>query len=83
MDDATQVGNIIGSICVPFTIVPMLKFCNSTRLMGVSHPPFLPHLTPPQEHTIDWMTSTVISILAILLILLNCGLFYEYFLKIP
>lgn len=35
-----------------------------------------------QEHTIDGLTTTIISILAVLLILLNCGLFYEYFLKI-
>jgi hypothetical protein len=45
MDDATQVGNIIGSICVPFTIIPMLKFCNSTRLMGV-RPSRPPHSSP-------------------------------------
>jgi Mn2+/Fe2+ NRAMP family transporter len=36
MDDATQIGNIIASVCVPFAIIPMLKFCCSKRLMGVS-----------------------------------------------
>jgi NRAMP (natural resistance-associated macrophage protein)-like metal ion transporter len=37
MDDATQIGNIIASFCVPFSILPMLKFCCSSRLMGVSN----------------------------------------------
>lgn len=36
MDDATQIGNIIASFCVPFSVLPMLKFCCSKRLMGVS-----------------------------------------------
>lgn len=64
MDDATQVGNIIASICVPFAILPMLKFCTSTRLMG--------------EHTMSVWSVYLVSAVTIFLIILNCGLFFEY-----
>ena len=35
MDELTQWGNIVTSCCVPFAVLPMLKFCSSRKIMGV------------------------------------------------
>jgi len=68
MDDATQIGNIIASFCVPFSILPMLKFCCSTRLMG--------------EHVMDKYQAYVIAAVATFLISLNGTLLWEYAFKL-
>ena len=68
MDDATQIGNIIASICVPFSILPMLKFCVSSRLMGI--------------HTVGWPTILVVIAVTGFLITINAMLFYETLMKI-
>lgn len=68
MDDATQLGNIIASICVPFTILPMLKFCVSSRLMGA--------------HTVGWGTIFATLLVTGFLISINAMLFYETIMKI-
>ena len=36
LDDITEWGNIVASICVPFSIIPMLKITASRTLMNVS-----------------------------------------------
>lgn len=68
MDDATQIGNIIASICVPFSILPMLKFCVSSKLMGA--------------HTVGWKTVSVVLTVTSFLIILNAMLFYEVLMDI-
>lgn len=35
LDATTEWGNIVASICVPFSVIPMLKFTASRALMGV------------------------------------------------
>ena len=35
LDDITEWGNIVASVCVPFSIIPMLKFTACRSLMGV------------------------------------------------
>eukprot|EP01041_Mallomonas_annulata_P004519 gene4519-8976_t len=34
MDELTQWGNIVTSCCVPFAVLPMLRFCSSEKIMG-------------------------------------------------
>ncbi|CAN0206761.1 unnamed protein product, partial [Ectocarpus fasciculatus] len=63
MDDATQIGNIIASICVPFSILPMLKFCVSSRLMGI--------------HAVGSATVALVLLVTAFLISMNAMLFYE------
>ena len=84
MDDATQIGNIIASICVPFAIVPMLKFCCSKRLMGVRASVVVDvcqrclTLCPLQEHTMSAWSAYLVFAVNMFLVASNVWLFWEY-----
>ena len=60
MDELTQCGNVITSVCVPFAILPMLKFCTSPRIMGVRlrhvppNFPFAPFIVFALSHIVSF-----------------------------
>jgi len=68
MDELTQWGNIISSCCVPFAVLPMLKFCSSPKLMG--------------EHILDRNISRGMWCVSWALIVLNMMVIWETILSL-